>query len=165
IGIAWLPILFGPYFAMKLAAAGEGPVSNGKAIGAGFAGLIVFATGGFLFQKSMNHPSGLTLLGFIVMLASAFVPLFGWRSLTRALLDYALAARLPVLVVMYFAMAGNNGAGWGTHYDAAPPALAHLPLSSKYILAAVIPQLTVWIGWTSVLGAICGGITAAVTRR
>jgi hypothetical protein len=34
IGISWLPILFGPYFAWKLATVGEGPASTGKALSA-----------------------------------------------------------------------------------------------------------------------------------
>src|SRR5579859_6464268 len=33
VGISWLPILFGPYFALKLAGAAAGPESKGKAIG------------------------------------------------------------------------------------------------------------------------------------
>ena len=32
----------------------------------------------------------------------------------RELIAYAFAARIPVLIVMFFAMRG----GWGTHYDA-----------------------------------------------
>jgi hypothetical protein len=165
VGIAWLPIIFGPYFALKLAAAGEGPASSGRAIGFALLGLIVFVLGGALFQHSMNHPSAITLVAFLLMLCAAFVPVIGWRSLGRALLDYALAARIPVLVVMYFAMSGNGGAGWGTHYDAVPPSLAHLPWTTKYIFAAVIPQLTLWIGWTSIVGAIFGGIVAAIVNR
>jgi hypothetical protein len=165
LGIAWLPIIFGPYFALRLIAAGEGPASVGKAIGYAFLGLIVLFLGGALFQHTISHLTPLTLVAFLIMLGSAFVPVIGWRSLGRALLDYALAARIPVLIVMAFAMNGNGGAGWGTHYDAVPPSLAHLPLATKYILAGVFPQLTVWIGWTSVVGAICGGITAAVAGK
>jgi hypothetical protein len=165
VGIAWLPIIFGPYFAIKLAAVGEGPVSSGRAIGYAFLGLIVFVLGGALFQHSMNHPSALTLVAFLVMLGAAFVPAIGWRSLGRALLGYALAARIPVLIVMYFAMTGNGGAGWGTHYDAVPPPLANLPVTTRYIFAGVMPQLTVWIGWTAILGAICGGIAAAIANK
>src|SRR5579862_6462046 len=165
IGIAWLPIIFGPYFAIKLAGAGEGPASYGRAIGYAFAGLVVFFIAGALFQRTIMHPSWLTMVAFLLMLVSAFVPPMGWRSLGRALLGYALAARIPVLIVMYYAMAGNGGAGLGTHYDAAPPPLAQLSFESRYILAAVIPQMTLWIAWTVILGAIFGGVAAAVVKK
>jgi len=33
VGISWLPIIFGPYFALKLAGSGEGTSSYGKALG------------------------------------------------------------------------------------------------------------------------------------
>ena len=32
VGISWLPIIFGPYFAVKLAGAGEGTPSTGKVV-------------------------------------------------------------------------------------------------------------------------------------
>jgi len=99
------------------------------------------------------------------MLIAAFVPLIGWPSLGRVLLAYAFAARIPVLIVMYYAMSGNGGAGWGTHYDAVNPMLAHLSFWRKYIYAAIMPQMTLWIGWTVILGAIIGAIVAAIVRR
>jgi hypothetical protein len=36
---------------------------------------------------------------------------------------------------------------------------------TRYIMAGVMPQLTVWIGWTAIVGAICGGIAAAITNK
>jgi hypothetical protein len=165
VGIAWLPIIFGPYFAMKLISDGEGPASPGRAIGYAVAGLVVFMIGGAILSRSLGHPSPLTMFGFFITLVAAFIPPMGWRSLGRALLDYALAARIPVLVVMFFAMSGNGGMGWGTHYDAVPPNFAGQAWTTKFIILAVIPQMTIWIGWTSVLGAICGGIAAAVSKK
>jgi hypothetical protein len=165
VGIAWLPIIFGPYFAMKLIDAGEGPSSAGRAIGYGVGGLVVFAIGAAIAGSSLKHPSPLTFVGFLITLGAAFVPPMGWRSLGRALLDYALAARIPVLVVMFFAMSGNGGMGWGTHYDAVPPSFATQAWTTRFIFLAVMPQMTLWIGYTSVLGSICGGIAAAVTKK
>ncbi len=165
VGISWLPIIFGPYFALKLAGAGDRPSSTGKSIAYAFAALVVYVLAGFLFTKTISHPSSLTLVALLLMLAAAFVPCLGWRSLGSALFAYALAARIPVLIVMYFAMYGNGGAGWGTHYDAVPPALAHVPLATKYLYAAILPQMTMWIGWTGVLGAIFGSVVAAFARR
>jgi hypothetical protein len=160
-----LPIIFGPYFALKLAAAGDGPASSGKAIGFAFLGLLALFVAGVLVALTVKHHPLLTLAAFLLMLLAAFVPLIGWPSLGRVLLAYAFAARIPVLIVMYYAMAGNGGAGWGTHYDAVDPMLAHLSFWRKYIYAAILPQMTLWIGWTVILGTIIGAIVAAIANR
>jgi hypothetical protein len=165
VGISWLPIIFGPYFALKLAAAGEGAASIGKATGFAVLSLVVFALGGLLFGATIAHPTLLTLVALLLMLGAAFVPGIGWRSLGNALVAYAFAARIPVLVVMYFAMSGNGGAGWGTHYDAVPPALAHASFGMKFLYAAIMPQMTMWIGWTAWLGSIIGTVVTAIVRR
>jgi hypothetical protein len=165
VGISWLPIVFGPYFALKLAAAGDGPASSGKAIGFAFLGLVVYFLAIALFAITVRHASLLTLAAFLLMLIAGFIPLIGWRSLGRVLFAYAFAARIPVLIVMYLAMSGNGGAGWGTHYDAVNPVLAHLSFGRKYLYAAILPQLTMWIGWTAILGAIFGTLVAALAGR
>jgi hypothetical protein len=165
VGISWLPIIFGPYFALKLAGAGEAPATMGKAIGYAAGSLLVLAAGGFLFGSTVNHANFVTVLGLLLMLGSAFVPGLGWGSLGKTLVAYAFAARVPVLIVMYFAITGNGGVGWGTHYDAMPPALVHMPPIQKFFFAGVLPQLTLWIGWTAVLGSILGTIVTAVVRR
>ncbi len=165
VGISWLPIIFGPYFALKLAGAGSGPPSNGKAIMMAMIGLVVFVLGGVIFATTIAHPSYLTAAALLLMLAAAFVPALGWRSLGITLLAYAFAARIPVLVVMYFAMSGNGGAGWGTHYDGMPPALAHVPFGTAFLYGAVMPQMTLWIGFTVVVGAIIGTLVVAIMGR
>ena len=165
VGISWLPIIFGPYFALKLTDAGEGAASMGKAIGFAFASLVVLVAGGALFGMTINHANILTALALLLMLAAAFVPGLGWRALGNTLIAYAFAARIPVLIVMYFAMTGNGGAGWGTHYDAVPPNLASLAPMRKFFYLAVLPQMTLWIGFTVVVGSIVGTIVTAIVRR
>lgn len=165
IGISWLPLIFGPYFALKLAAAAEGPGSTGKSIGFAALSLLVLAAGGFLFASTLKHANLLTLLGLLLMLGSAFVPGIGWRQLGVALVGYAFAARIPVLIVMYYAISGNGGAGWGTHYDRVTPALAHMAPLQKFFYAGVLPQMTLWIGWTAVTGSILGTIITAIVHR
>ena len=166
IGISWLPIIFGPYFAWKLAAAGDGPSSSGMAIGMCAVGLVVFFLGavafGFGFTK---HIAALLILGIALFLASAFIPRVGWRSLGNVLLAYAFAARIPVVIVMFIAMRANGGQGWGTHYDVAPPNFPAQSLGAKFLHLAVFPQMTGWIGWTVVVGSILGVIVAAIAGR
>jgi hypothetical protein len=165
VGIAWLPIIFGPYFAMKLAGAGNVPGGPGKVMGLSLAGLAVFVAGGALFARTIQHPSILALVALVVMVASLFLPRHAWPTLGNVLLAYAFVARVPVMVVMYYAMRGNDGAGWGTHYDRVAPPLANLPFMTKFIEAAILPQMTVWIAWTVILGMIFGTIALLLARR
>lgn len=163
VGIAWLPIIFGPYFALKLKGSGQGPESMGKAVGFSILGLVVLAFGGFLaFSGGGVHFSGKTLVAFVIMLIAAFVPWAGWGSLTKTLVAYAYSARIPVIIVMFFALRGQ----WGTHYDAVPPGYpAGAAFWPKYIELALLPQLFFWIGYTVILASIIGTITAALVRR
>jgi hypothetical protein len=165
VGISWLPIFFGPYFALKLAGVGKGPASNGKAIGWAVGSFLMLVAGGFLFGSTFKHPNLLTLLGLVLMLGSAFVPGIGWGALGKALVAYAFAARIPVLIVMYLAMAGNGRAGWGTHYDAVPPEFVSAGLAKKFIDLAVLPQMTLWIGWTAAVGSLLGTVAAVVAGK
>ena len=165
VGISWLPIIFGPYFALKLARAGDGPSSIGKAIGFVFLGLGLFVLASVLAEATFARHPIRTLGAFLLMLVAAFIPGIGWRSLGNTLLGYAFAARIPVLVVMFLAMRGNNGQGWGTHYDAVAPMFASASFGKKFLYEAIVPQMTFWIGWTVVLGSILGVIAAAFVRK
>jgi len=165
IGISWLPIIFGPYFAVKLLMDGYAPRSLGKAAGFAFLGLLVAFGAIWMLQATFSHPSILSLVAFLLTLVSAFVPRIGWRSLGNALLAYAFAARIPVLVVMYLAMRGHSGAGWGTHYDATEPMFANLSFLKKYFDEAVLPQMTMWIAWTVIVGSLFGVAAASIARR
>lgn len=165
VGISWLPILFGPWFAVKLARSGQGAESAGKAIGLAFLAIIVLVAGGAWLTSALHHISPMALLPFAVMLIAAFIPGMGWRALGKTLLAYAFAARLPVLVVYFLAMTGNGGNGWGTHYDAAPPGFPHLGVAAKFIYLGLLPQMTLWIAWTVCSGALFGSIAAALVHR
>jgi hypothetical protein len=71
VGISWLPIIFGPYFALKLAGSGEGTSSYGKAFVMTIGGLVVMVLGGFALLKSGNS-AVLGILGFVLTLVAAF---------------------------------------------------------------------------------------------
>ncbi len=167
IGISWLPVIFGPYFAWKLAAAGDGPDSRGKAIGFAFFGAAVFVGSGFGIALTLRggKPTYFTIVPFLLMLVAALIPGLGWKSLGKALLAYAVAARVPVLVVMYIAMSGNGGQGWGTHYDVVDPMFANFSVFMKWVYEGLLPQATLWMGWTVCLGAILGTIVVAIAFR
>ena len=161
MGISWLPIFLGPYFALKLAASGEGPSSYGKSFGTTLGALAVMILGGVSLGMTESNPNVLTLAGFVIILAAAFITSMGWTSLGRTLLAYAFAARIPVLVVMFLAMSGK----WGTHYDAVGPRYENLALWKKFLDTAILPQMFLWIGYTVVVGSLFGDIVGAIFGR
>ncbi len=165
VGISWLPFVFGPYFAIKLAKAGHGWQSGGKAWGFLALGFAILAGGGALAGTFIHGTMpALGVVGFALILVAAFVPRIGWRALGRTLIAYAFAARVPILVIMFLAMRGNGGAGWGTHYDAMDADIARLPFAERYLYNAFLPQMTFWIGYTVIIGSLAGLVAAAVTR-
>jgi len=160
IGIWWLPIIFGIYFALKLTNVGAGPASLGKAFGFTALGLLVMVGGGFLFGTSQfSGPKAIA--GLVLIAASAVVPVIGWSNLGKTLLAYAYAARIPVVIIMFFAIRDS----WGTHYDGAPPNFPEMGFLPTFFLIGFLPQMIIWIAFTVIVGSLFGTITAAVTRR
>lgn len=161
VGIVWLPIIFGPYFALKLSERGQGAKGMGKAIGLTVVGLIVLFAGGFVgFAPQLRFP-GKEAVGYLIIAASAALVFPGWPALFKTLLAYAYAARIPVAILMIFAIGGS----WGTHYDALPPEY-HGPTAfwPKYFDIAFLPQLIFWVAFTVIIGALFGSIAVAIAR-
>jgi hypothetical protein len=162
VGIAWLPFIFGPYFAVKLVQAGEGPRSVGKAVGWTLLGLAALVIGVFVgFAPQIDFP-GKMAAGYVLIASAALLFYPGWPKLFKTLLAYAYAARIPVAVVMMLAIYGN----WGTHYDAPPPNYTGPadPLG-KFFVIGFLPQMIVWVGYTLFVGSLFGAIAAAIAGR
>jgi hypothetical protein len=162
LGISWLPLILGPYFAVKLANQGRGPVGLGRAIGMAAAGLVVFFLASYLaFGTTIAIPVRMTA-GFALMIVAGMIPVMGWPALGKTLVAYAYAARIPVLIIMYFAFRGS----WRTHYDALPPEYTGpTDLMTKFIFLGAMPQLVFWVVYTIIIGALLGTIVTAVTHR
>ena len=104
------------------------------------------------------------MLAFLISLGTAFLPWKAWPDLGRTLLAYALAARIPVVIVMLVAIFGN----WGTHYDVLPPnpppgLVAAGPLG-RWFFIGLLPQLTIWIANTVLVGTVLGAALVALAR-
>ncbi|HEV2425381.1 MAG TPA: hypothetical protein VGZ29_11190 [Terriglobia bacterium] len=164
LGVTWLPLLFGPYFAWKLIKSGFGPSSVGAAVAAAFGSVVVFLAGSVVAGYTETHPGILTLVGFLIALAAAFIPGKGWRALGVTLLTYAFAARIPVAIVMLIAMSAHGGQGLGTHYDAVGEQFSALASTwqRKFVLFGLIPQMTLWIGSTAAVGSLIGTLLTAI---
>jgi hypothetical protein len=86
-----------------------------------------------------------------------------WRHLLKTLLLYGLSARIPVIMIMGFAIFGN----WGTHYDAfAGRSLTEATPTTKFLLGGVMTQLIWWVMiWTVGSGMVTGLITSLIRKR
>lgn len=71
VGISWLPFIFGPYFALKLAGSGELPRSLGKGIGFALLGVVLTIGGAFLAFGPKPQFPGKFVVGLLVMAAGA----------------------------------------------------------------------------------------------
>jgi hypothetical protein len=161
VGIVWLVPIFGIYFARKLVAAGLGPAGAGRALGMAVLGLALVPAGIFVANALKLPFLGVLPVLAVVSLLAAFVAFRGWPALGRVLLAYGLAARIPVAALMLVAMMAN----WGTHYELGPPEMPPMGLFTKWLLIGLVPQLTFWIAFTIVVGAIFGSLAAMIVGR
>jgi hypothetical protein len=157
IGIVWLVFVFGAWFAVKLARAGDGPTSLGRAFGFTVLGIvIVAATIAATVTTKMNPLRAIGLISIVFLVAGA-VATRGWPALGKVMFVYALAARVPVAALMLPAIIGH----WGTHYDALPPNFPPMDPVKTWALVGLLPQMTLWIGFTLIGGMLAGAIAAA----
>jgi hypothetical protein len=158
VGISWLPLIFGVYFALRLVKAGEGPASKGKAVGLAFLGLAVGPLAIFIATKMGATQIGAIVTACFAFLVGGVIATRGWTRLGWTLFIYALAARVPVAALMLPAIIGK----WGTHYDALPPNFPAMGPVQTWAMIGLFPQMTLWIGITLVAGMLVGSITGAI---
>lgn len=160
VGIIWLVPVFGVYFAQRLDR-DEGSAPPGRV--AGFAALGLAALAGLAgvgFQRPTASPSQFLAIGAGAVLGVALARP-GWPRLWSALLGYAVAARVPVALVVLVAILGD----WRTHYDSPPPGLPDLSPFARWIAIGAIPQLTLWIAVTVIGGSLFGAASLLVRRH
>ena len=164
VGIAWLVPVFGIYFGMKLARMGFLPKSAWRAAGAALGGLVI-TIGSAMFAGALGlAPGWMLVIMSAASIAGLWVASLGWPALSGVLVAYGLAARIPVVLVMLFAILGN----WGTHYDVSGPEFASVdawPPVHKWLAIGALPQLTAWMAFTMVFGMLFGAPAAALAGR
>ncbi|HXG68587.1 MAG TPA: hypothetical protein VNO70_26060 [Blastocatellia bacterium] len=161
VGITWLAPIFGVYFALQLSRAGVGPASVWRVIGRAVVGVLLLF-GGILIVASpeVDFPGQLAV-GLLIMATAVAIQFEVWPAFFKTQLAYAFAARIPVVILMFFAIRGN----WGTHYDVVPPDFPPMGFWMKYMLIAFWPQMVFWVAFTVVVGMLFGGIAAALPLR
>lgn len=156
VGIAWLAPIVGAWIGYQLGRAGLRPASLGRAVGVPLAALAVtflVAAVGVRLEAGQTATGRLAAWG-IASVIGVLMALAAWPALGRVLLIYAFAARLPVAGIMWLAIDRR----WGTHYDAAPPGFPAVPPLSRWLWTGLLPQTTIWIAWTVILGTLFGAV-------
>ena len=163
VGISWLVLVFGAWFGWKLAKAGQGPGAVGRAIGLTILAFAILPVLGFAANAAgMSQQSLSTFAVYVVgAIVGLVIGLRAWPALGRTLLAYAFAARIPVALVMLVAILGN----WGTHYDVAPPNFPEMAPLMKWLYIGLLPQMTIWIWFTVVVGSLFGILAGALGSR
>jgi hypothetical protein len=174
VGIVWLVPVFGAWFGWKLTRAGSGPGSLVRAFGLTLASMAVLPLYSFLAPKAGIQSEHLwrpdvplaesfTILSVFVAFAivGLAIGILAWPALGRTLLAYGLAARIPIALLMLVAMLGN----WGTHYDARPSYPPQMSTLGWWVALGLAPQLSFWMWYTVVIGALFGTVAAVIARR
>ncbi len=156
VGIAWLAPLVGLYFGHRLARAKHDPASLARAAGLPLAALVLVPTLALLAPRLGlgGSPTSYLVVWAVGAVIAVVVAFAAWPTLGRALLAYAVLARVPVVAVMWAAIRWN----WRTHYDAPPPGFPPMAPTLRWMWTGVVPQLTIWIAWTVVVGALFGAL-------
>lgn len=164
IGIVWLVPVFGIYFALKLADQVGRPEKTGRGLVLLVLSVVLLFASGMAAQAAGIDPNGTTILVVfgVVAVAAVAVAWRAWPELARVLVGYGVAARIPVAIVMLIAILGD----WGTHYDVPPtPEWPQMAPLAKWFWIGLLPQLTVWVAFTVIVGMLFGLIAVAIVHR
>jgi hypothetical protein len=158
VGITWLALPFGAWFAWRVARSGLPNPRPGRALLIAVLAIVVLFGGGRLLSMvRIGFPAFLFAIWAVAVLA-AVVAWRAWPALGRVLLAYGLLSRAVVAIVMFLAMRGQ----WGTHYDYADsPGVREMSFWTAYLSLAFVPQLVFWVAYTIVLGMLAGAVVVA----
>jgi hypothetical protein len=158
IGIIWLVPAVGAYFGYQLSEAG--PRSPARSFGWAVAALACLASSVALgFSLPIASPGQFLAIG-LGSWAAIGLAWRGWPPLVTTLVRYGILARVPVALVVLVAILGD----WRTHYDTPPPGLPEMGALARWVAIGVIPQLSLWMAVTVVLGFLAA-VPAALVRR
>jgi len=169
IGISWLVAVFGFLFGRRIRGSEGGPGAGTVAIktviaiavvaggmyGLVEAGLIVFPEEG----DQARDPEGLVyILGLLAI--GVVITIMAWPKLGWTLLIYAILARIPVVIITWFAVDGN----WDTHYSKLGPGMPEQEGTELFITLSGV-QVSFWIALTVIGGALCGALGSALASK
>jgi hypothetical protein len=162
VGITWLVPVFGAWFALRLAKGGRSE-RPGRVIGFAALGLALVFAINFVVGRIKGEQTFFGVIGVfaVASVLGGLAALAAWPALGKTLLAYGLAARLPVALVMLLAIRGE----WGTHYDLPPPDSPYMGPVAKWFWLGLLPQMTIWMAFTLIVGTLFGGLALLVPGR
>jgi hypothetical protein len=161
VGIVWLIPVFGIHFGLRLARAGRGPSSPARAFGYGALAFALNTAAFIAAVKTTGSPVAQLGIFAVTSWVAIAVARPGWPALWRVLLAYGLAARIPVVIVMFLAIFG----GWDSHYARPRPDFPSMGPWGLFFWTALLPQMSVWIYLTIVGGMVFAALALAVAGR
>lgn len=162
VGITWfLPPIFGFYFAWELGHEGQRIDRVGRAFLLALLGVVLNR----LVEATVFEYADISIYSMLVILwtvavISAYLQYLAWPALFKTLIFYGLGARIPVVVIMFFALRGH----WGTHYDH-PSGPFRLNFWPTFLLFGFFEELIYWVSFTVTIGSLAGSAAAAVAKR
>ncbi len=160
VGIGWLIPVFGAVFAVRLLRAGHGPARPVSALATMLLG-VGFVAVAFAIVKLLM---GVTLWAMAVgaggSVLGGICAFHAWRELGRLLFAYAIAARVPVMVLTFV----DVFLELGTHYGKLAPGSPEYG-SLPRALVLCLAQAVFWVPLTLLGGGLGGLLTVAVGRR
>jgi hypothetical protein len=169
LGISWLLFIFGFWFGLRLQRSGAGTANpNMTLVKAVVALAVPFAIIGvctamdliwFPEPATPGEPRGVAYFMGALGIGSllAFV---AWPRVALALLVYGLLARIPVVIVTWFAVENS----WNTHHTKVPAEFM-MPANTDILSFLITPQLTFWPMITIVFGTACAALAARVFAK
>jgi hypothetical protein len=162
VGITWLVPFVGAYFGWHLTRAGvKAPDLPGLVFWPAAALAIGLGIGYGLAKVVQPSWTGSFVLWAVVALLVATMSLSTWPAVGKLLLAYAVAARVPVLLVMAIAMRRR----WGTHYDALPTGFPLFGGLKLWLWNGLLPQATVWVAFTLAVGTAFSAVGVYLASR
>lgn len=161
VGITWvLPAAFGFLFAWKLWNDGQRILRVARAVLLGALGFalnqLVEAT---VFQFAQISIQSMLLILWAVAILTVYLQYLAWPALCKLLVAYGLGARIPVVVIMFFALRGH----WGTHYDR-PSGPFRWDFWPTFLWFGLFEELIYWVSFTVAFGSLAGSLAAALAK-
>jgi hypothetical protein len=161
VGIVWLIPVFGIYFAWRLCGEGSGPASVARALSLALLAFALNTALGFGAFSLVKSPVGQLAVFTLTSWLAILIARPAWPALWKVLLAYGLSARIPVILIMLVSIFG----GLDTHYAKPRPDFPPMGKVGLFFWTALLPQLSVWIYLTVVVGLFVGALVAAFARR
>ena len=95
------------------------------------------------------------LILWAVAILSVYLRHLAWPALCRLLVAYGMGARIPVVVIMFFALRGH----WGTHYDR-PSGPWRWNFWPTFLWFDLFEELLYWVSFTVAFGSLAGSLAA-----